>query len=87
MNSERKRLEAVGKCLYQLRISMNQKEAAVSDAFRLSRDLKADRIQQAFHVWIRDNPRNASLHLFYKNQPNDKKWIHLADIPIAIPSA
>lgn len=87
VTSGQKRLEAIGKCVYQLRISMNQKEAAVSDAFRLSRDFKAELIQQAFHLWIKDKPRNVTLQLFYKSQPNYKKWLHMADIPLAIPSA
>jgi hypothetical protein len=60
---------------------------AVSDVFHLAEDFTADEIQQAFHLWIRDKPRNISIQLFYKIGSNQKKWSLLANVNVPIPSA
>lgn len=83
---EHGRIEAIKKCVYQLKILINQEEASVSDVFHLTQEFKADDIQQAFHLWIRDKPRNITIQLFYKNNANHKKWFHLADVAVPIPS-
>ena len=80
-------MDAIKKCVYQLKILVNQEEIAVSDVFHLSQDFTADEIQQAFHLWIRDKPRNISIQLLYKIRQNQKKWTFLADVNVPIPSA
>nr|CAH0107288.1 unnamed protein product [Daphnia galeata] len=84
---EQRRMDAIKKCVYQLKILVNQEEIAVSDVFHLSQDFTADEIQQAFHLWIRDKPRNISIQLLYKIRQNQKKWTFLADVNVPIPSA
>lgn len=80
-------MDAIKKCVYQVKILVNQEEMAVSDVFHLAEDFTADEIQQAFHLWIRDKPRNISIQLFYKIRSNQKKWSLLADVNVPIPSA
>ena len=80
-------MDTIKKCVYQLKIFVNQEEIAVSDVFHLTQDFTADEIQQAFHLWIRDKPRNISIQLLYKIRQNQKKWNLLADVNVPIPSA
>ena len=80
-------MDAIKKGVYQLKILVNQEEIAVSDIFRLADDFTADEIQQAFHLWIRDKPRNIAIQLFYKLRQNVKKWSLLANVNVSIPSA
>ncbi|KAI9557976.1 hypothetical protein GHT06_014729 [Daphnia sinensis] len=84
---EQLRRDAIKKCVYQFKISVNQEEIATSDVFHMDEDFTADEIQQAFHLWIRDKPRNISIQLFYKTKNSQKKLISLAIVNVPIPSA
>lgn len=84
---EQRRIDAIKKCVYQFKISVNQEEIATSDVFHMDQDFTADEIQQAFHLWIRDNPQNISIQLFHKIRQSQKKWILLAVVNVPIPSA
>ncbi|XP_057380224.1 coiled-coil and C2 domain-containing protein 2A-like [Daphnia carinata] len=84
---EQLRRDAIKKCVYQFKILINQEEIATSDVFHIDEDFTGDEIQQAFHLWVRDKPRNIFIQLFYKSRQNQKKWILLAVVNVPIPSA
>ena len=85
--SEKRRIEAIKKSVYQLKIFVNGEELSVSDVFHLSEDFTAKDVQQAFHIWIRDKPRNISMQISYKMDKNSKKWLPLTDVIVPIPSS
>ena len=83
---ERRRLELAEKCQFQLKLSFNGEEKALSRTFNLSADFTAD-IQETFGICIDETPRQIAASIFFSSKKTPlKRWTLLTQFDVPIPS-